>query len=127
MLNKLILLFVVLVAILASVDSVLAVQAPILVYVDTAYVGSESGTEAEPYNTIEEAVWKAQNSAGGGVLYLKTNGEYVYNRFVSPVRPGPTGIPMAGPVLYGLLAVLSLLLILAGWQLRRRSRQLQHS
>jgi hypothetical protein len=127
MLKKLVLLFVALVAILASAGPAKAYQAPIEVYWDPGYVGPENGTEAEPYSTLEEATWKAQNNAGGGLIKLKTNGEYVPYRFVDSVKPGPTGIPLAGPVLYGLLAVLSLLLILAGWLLRRRSRQLQRN
>ena len=126
MLKRSMLLFVLLLAVLASAGPALAYQAPVLLYVDTAYTGTESGTEAQPYNTIAEAVSVAQNSAGGGVIMLKTNGVYVYNRFVDKVTPGQTGLPIAGLVLYALLAIFSLTLILVGWQFGRRSRQLQH-
>ena len=127
MLKRSVLLFVLLIVLGASAVPAMAFQAPILLYVDTAYVGNESGTEAEPYNTVAEAIAIARNSTGGGLIMIKTNGVYVADRFVDPVRPGQTGIPLAGPVLYGLLAVLSLLLILGGWLFGRRSRQLQHS
>ena len=126
MLKRSMLLFVLMLAVLVSAGPALAYQAPVLLYVDTAYTGTESGTEAQPYNTIAEAVSVAQNSAGGGVIMLKTNGVYVYNRFVDKVTPGQTGLPIAGLVLYALLAIFSLTLILVGWQFGRRSRQLQH-
>jgi hypothetical protein len=126
MLKRSVLFFVALLAFLANAGPVQADDAPILVYVDTAHVGPENGTEAEPYNTLDEGIWKAQHNEGGGVIMLKTNGVYEPNQFVDSVLPGQTGIPLAKPVLYGLLLALTLLLILAGWQLRRRSRQLQH-
>lgn len=126
MLKKSVLLFVVLAALLVNVAPALAYAAPIVVYVDTAYTGSEEGTQDKPYNTVAEADAVAQNDPGGGVIMVKKNGVYVYDHFVSSVKPGQTGIPLAGPVLYGLLIVLSLILILLGWQFQRRSRQLQH-
>lgn len=127
MLKKFVVLFIILIALLANVSSVLAVQAPVLIYVNTSYEGPEDGTQEKPYNTIAEADAVGQTKAGGAVIMLWNGNVYVSDHFVDPVRPGATGIPLAGPVLYGLLAVLSLLLILAGWQLRRRSRKLQPS
>lgn len=121
-----ILLLVLLIAFLASAGPTLAYQAPVVIYVDTAYTGAEEGTQDKPYNTTLEADAIAQTKPGGGVIMVKKNGVFVYDHFVNAVKPGQTGIPLAGPVLYGLLAVLSLLLILAGWLFGRRSRRLQH-
>ena len=126
MLKRLVLLFVVLIALLASAAPAMAYVAPVVLFVDTAYTGSEDGTQEKPYNTITEADNAGQSAPGGGVIMVKKNGVYVYDHFVNSVRPGQTGIPLAGPVLYGILAVLSLILILAGWQFQRRSRRLQH-
>jgi hypothetical protein len=127
MLKRSVLLFVVLLAVLASARPVWALEPPIVVYVDTAYTGTEEGTQDKPYNTIAEANAVAQNNpGGGGLVMVKKNGTYVPDHFVPSVKPGQTGIPLAGPVLYALLAVLSLILILVGWQFARRSRQLQH-
>src|SRR5689334_23260747 len=106
MLKRSVLIFVVLLAMLASARTVRALQGPIVVYVDTAYTGSEEGTQDKPYNTVAEANSVAQNSANGGVIMVKKNNVYVYDHFVAPVRPGQTGLPIAGPVLYGLLALL---------------------
>lgn len=127
MLKRSVLLFVALIALLVSVGPAQALQAPAVYYVDTAYVGSEDGTQEKPYNTVAEADDRARNQTNGAVIMVKKNGTYVYDHFVSPVKPGPTGIPLAGPVLYVLLAVLSLLLILAGWLFARRARRLQHN
>lgn len=126
MLNKSVLLFVALLAFLANAGPARALAAPVVVYVDTAYVGSEEGTQDKPYNTIKEADAFARNEPGGGVIMVKKNGTYVYDHFVNPVSPGQTGIPLAGPVLYALLALFCLVLIVAGWLFGRRSRQLQH-
>lgn len=123
MLKKSVLLFVILVALLANAGPGLAYQAPVVLYVDTAYTGTENGTQSEPYNSEAEADAVAQTKPGGGVIMVKdANGVYQYDHFVNPVRPGQTGIPLAGPVLYLLLAVLSLILITAGWMLKRRSQ-----
>jgi len=124
MLKKLILLFVALIAFLAGSGPARAFVAPVVLYVDTAYVGTEEGTQDKPYNTIVEANAFAQNKPGGGVIMVKKDGVYVYDHFVDPVKAGPTGIPLAGPVLFGILAVISLLLILAGLVLKRRSKAL---
>ena len=127
MLKRSVLPILALIAFLASASTVQALQAPTVYYVDTAYTGSEDGTQERPYNTVTEADRFGRSEPNGAVIMVKKNGTYVYDHFVSPVKPGPTGIPLAGPVLYGLLAVLSLLLILGGWLFGRRSRQLQHS
>ena len=126
MLKRLVLLFVALIALLASVRPVQAYQAPVTLYVDAAYTGSEDGSQQKPYNTINEAIAVAQSQPGGGLIFVKqSDGTYKFDRQVDSVKPGQTGLPLARPVLYGLLAFLSLILILAGWQFQRRSRRLQ--
>ncbi len=128
MLKRSVLLFVVLLAVLMSARPVLALDPPIVVYVDTAYTGTEDGSQDKPYNTVAEANAVAQNNpGGGGLVMVKKNGTYVPDHFVPSVRPGQTGIPLAGPVLYALLALLSLLLILVGWRFSRRSHRLQNN
>src|SRR5262245_16851238 len=127
MLKRSVLLFVLLLAVLASTGAARALEGPIVVYVDTAYTGSEEGTQDKPYNTVAEANAVAQTSPNGGVVMVKKNGTYTYDHFVLPVEPGDDGLPLAGPALYALLAALSLLLILAGGLFARRSRQLRHS
>jgi len=121
-----ILLVVLMVVLFAGASRALAADTPILVYVDTAWTGTESGSPDNPYNTIAEATVVAQNNKGGGLIMLGTKPNYQPLRFVNGVTSGNTGIPLAGPVLYGLVAVLSGLLILAGWLLGSRSRRLQH-
>ena len=127
MLKRSVLLCVILIAILVAARPMRALQGPIVVYVDTAYTGTEDGTQDKPYNTVAEANAVAQNNSNGGVIMVKKNGTYVYDHFVSPVKPGQTGLPIAGPVLYGLLALLSLILIVLGWQFGRRARRLQRT
>lgn len=121
--KRLVLLFVVLAAFLASAGSVLAFQAPVSVYVDSAYVGSEDGSQTKPYNTMNEAIYYARNQPGGGWIYVKQpDGSWKYDHPEPYVRPGPSGTPLAGSVLFALLAVLSLILIIVGWILLRRAQ-----
>jgi hypothetical protein len=127
MLRRSMLLCILLLAVLVSVRPAQALEAPIVVYVREDYSGTETGTEAEPYNTVKEATDKARNTNGGGVILIWQTDGYVYHSSVEGVGPGQTGLPIAGPVLYALLAMLSLILILAGWQFARRARRLQHS
>jgi len=125
--KRLILLVVLLMVLFADANRALAFDAPILIYVDTAYVGPEVGTDpTKPFDTMTQAIAMAQSSKGGGLIMVKINGEYKPDRFVNSVTSGNTGIPLSGPALYGLLAILSVLVILVGWQLQRRSRRLQH-
>lgn len=53
-------------------------------YVDGAWGGAESGTEAEPYNTIQEAITAAEANAGDHNIYIKpgTYPETANNRLV---------------------------------------------
>ena len=127
MLKRSVLLVVLLAAFLVSARAVRALEGPIVLYVDTAYTGTEDGSADKPYNTVAEANAVAQNNPNGGVIMVKKNGTYVYDHFVAPVKPGQTGLPLAGPVLYGLLGLLSLILILVGWQFGRQARRLQQA
>ena len=123
MFKKLVLLFVVLAALMVSAGPALGLQNAAILYVDKAYVGPEDGSQAKPYNTIEEATAVGQSLPSGADIYQKqSDGSWKYVKTVPPVHPGGTGIPLAGPVLFGLLVAFSLILILAGLVLRRRSQ-----
>jgi hypothetical protein len=126
MLRKLVLIATVLSALLAFTSPVLAQGTPATYYVDTAYTGTEVGTQAQPFNTISEAVAAAQAQPNGAYIYTKTNGTWAYWGYVAPVYPPDTGSPLSGPALFALLAVLSIGLILGGWYLLRRSRARAH-
>jgi hypothetical protein len=96
------------------------------IYVDLAWKGTESGTQAEPYNMLDEARAFAQAKPGGAWLNVKqADGTWRRTEYVPPVKPGPYGIPLANATLYALLAVLALALILVGWRFQRRYAQLQ--
>ena len=126
MLRKLVLLVAVLATFLATAVPAFAQSgAPTTYYVDTAYTGTEVGTTPDqPYNTIDEAVAAAQAQPYGGNIYTKQNGTYVFYGFIAHVGTPPTGMALSGPALFALLAVASLVLILGGWLLMRRSRTL---
>lgn len=112
---------------LALFANAVPVQAAIIdVYVDTAWTGTESGSQAEPYNTLQEGRAFAQAQRDGGWLYVKqTDGTWRRTEYVRPAISGNTGNPLADASLYALLAVLALALILAGWRFQRRSAQLR--
>jgi len=126
MLKKLLLLVAVLATFLATASPAFAqTGAPATYYVDTAYTGTQVGTDpAQPYNTLDQAVAAAQAYPNGGPIYTKQNGTYVYYGYIAPVGVPPTGMALSGPALFALLAVASLVLILGGWLLLRRSRTL---
>jgi hypothetical protein len=122
MLKRLVLLFVVLSALFVNVGPAFA-QSRATLYVDTAYVGPEDGSQARPYNTTSEAIAVGQTLPYGADIYVKqADGTWRYYTTVVPVYPGQTGNTLATPVLFALLAALSLALVLGGWFLLRRSR-----
>ena len=125
MLRKLVLLVAVLATFLATASPAFAQQgAPTTYYVDTAYTGTETGTPSQPFNTVEEAVAAAQAQPYGGYIYVRQNGAWVYYGYIAPVGAPDSGMALSGPALFALLAVASLVLILGGWFLLRRSRTL---
>ena len=127
MLKKSILFLVVVAALLANASPALAHTYSPTFYVDTAYTGTEYGTQAQPYNTLDEAVSAAQAQPYGGYIWIKqTDGTWVYYGYIATVHPPITGTPLSGPVLFALLVVLSLGLITGGWFLMRRSRARAH-
>lgn len=134
MLKKLLLTAVLLLALLAYVSPAMALSgayggyggATATFYVDTAYAGpTETGTPAEPYKTVDAAIQAAQALPYGAHIWMKdqATGKYsIYYGFIAGVYGGPTGTPLSTPVMFGLLALVSLGLIAGGWFLMRRSR-----
>ena len=125
MLKKLVLTVVVLAALLVFAIPAKAQGVPATYYVDTAYTGTtEAGTPTQPFKTVQAAIAAAQAQPYGAYIYIKnaTTGAWDYWGYVAPVGNGDTGTPLSGPVLFGLLALVSLGLIAGGWFLMRRSR-----
>lgn len=126
MLKKLVLIVLVMAAFLATASPALAQGVPTTYYVDTAYTGTETGTPTQPFNTINEAVAAAQAQPYGGYIYVKqANGTWAYYGYIASVNPPDTGASLSGSALFILLGVASLILVLAGWFLLRRSRTRQ--
>lgn len=124
MLRRSILILVVLAALLVSASPAFAQMpgAPGTYYVDTAYTGTEMGTQTQPYNTINEAVAAAQAQPYGGYIFTKqANGTWAYYGYIDSVYGPGTGTALSGPALFALLAVVSLMLVLGGWLLMKRS------
>jgi hypothetical protein len=128
MLKKLVLIVVVLAALLVTASPALAQGYAGTYYVDTAYTGTEVGSPTQPFNTLEEAISAAQNNAYGGYIYTGSmaTGAWVYWGYVATVIPPDTGMPVSGPALFALLALVSVGLIAGGWFLMRRSRTTAH-
>jgi hypothetical protein len=126
MFKKLLLIAVVLTALLAMASPALALQYgnPGMYYVDTAYTGTEMGTQTQPFNTVNEAVATAQSNPYGGYIYTMTNGAWTYYQFIPGVWPPYTGTSLSGPALFVLLGLASLILVATGWFLMRRGRTL---
>lgn len=123
MFKKLILIAVVLTAVLITASPALAASGTY--YVDTAYTGTEVGTAAQPFKTLEAAVAKAQANPYGGYIYLKVNGVYKRYGFIETVNPPSTGSPISRTALFVLLGLASLVLLAAGWFMTRRTYTLQ--
>ncbi len=125
MLKKLVLFFIVLSSVIVSTGPALGLQYADSIYVDTAYIGNEDGTQQHPYTNMDEAIAIGQAKPYGADIYQKqADGSWKLVKSVDPVIPAQTGVPLAGPVLFGILVAFSLLLIVLGLQLRRRSRAL---
>lgn len=124
MLRRSVLILVVLTALLVSASPALAQipGAPATYYVDTAYTGTETGSQSQPFNTINEAVAAAQAQPYGGYIFTKQNSSWVYYGYIDSVYGPGTGTALSGPALFALLAVVSLVLVLGGWLLLKRSR-----
>lgn len=125
--NRIFLLFVILVVAFATSASPAAAQGPGGVYVDPYRTGgNEDGTKENPYNKEAEGKAYLQALPYGGDLYIKNqDGTWGAPIVVDPAKPGISGTLLPKSTLYTLLAVFALALILAGWQFQRRSRQLQ--
>jgi hypothetical protein len=131
MLKKLLLTAVLLLALLAYASPAMALSggyggsyASATYYVDTAYVGvNEVGTPAEPFKTVEKATASAQALPYGANIYImdQATRTYHYYGYIAGVYGGHTGTPLSTPVMFGLLALVSLGLIVGGWFLLRRS------
>lgn len=127
MFKKFVLFAVLLTALLAMASPALALQYgnPGMYYVDTAYTGTEMGTQTQPFNTLNEAVAAAQSNPYGGYIYTKDpTGAWTYYGFIQAVYPPYTGASLSGPVVFVLLGLASLIMVATGWFLRRRSRTL---
>ena len=121
-------IFVLLLLAVILFSAVIEVSAngPLDVYVDPNYVGSEEGTKDKPYNSLGEAEAYAQSGDDGGLVYTKqADGSWLFVKYVRPCHCGCHGISLPDVTLYVLLAVLAVLLMLAGWRLSRRASRLQ--
>jgi MYXO-CTERM domain-containing protein len=59
------------------------------------------------------------------VFVRQADGNWKFEGYWSPVDSGSQGTPLPDVTLYALLAVLAVVLLLAGWRLRRRTVRLQ--
>jgi hypothetical protein len=107
-------------------DNIPQCDGPPCVYVDrNKNDGNEDGSQVHPYNAENEGRALAQSQVHGGWMFVKdTNGVW-RKEFVSRATPGPYGTPIPDAVFYVILALIALILILVGWWLVRRSRQIK--
>jgi hypothetical protein len=122
MFKKLVLIAVLLTALLVTASPALALSGNY--YVDTAYTGTEVGTAAQPFKTLDKAVAAAQANPNGGFVFTKVNGVYQRYGFIETVNPPNTGNSISRTALFALLGLASLILLAAGWFMMRRSRTL---
>lgn len=136
MLKKLVLIAVVLTALLATATPAFAetnfCDPPptqgqprtlrITCYVDTSSTGTtEMGTKDQPFKDPNRAIAEAQAHPSGGYVYNVKTG---VSQYYSYVNPSTTGASISRAALFGLLGLASLILVTAGWFLRRRARTL---
>lgn len=128
MIKRFFLIAVLAITFLASSLPVYA-QAAGNIYVDTAWTGSEDGTQSKPYNTETEGINAARAMPGGAYVYVKLSDGVTWSagKYYAPYVSGATGTSLADTALYALLAVLALGLILVGWRFQRKSRQLKNA
>lgn len=101
---------------------------PQIVYVDeTRNDGNENGSTAYPYSDFEEGRAYAESLDFGGRVYVRTtpNGNFEDYGVYLGVNAAGGGIGLPELTLYILLAVLALVLVLAGRYLQRRSHQIR--
>jgi hypothetical protein len=124
MFKKLVLIVFALAALLVTASPALALSGTY--YVDTAYTGTEVGTKAQPFKTLEKAISAAQANPYGGYIYTGTanTNNWTYYAFYPSVNPPGTGASISRTALFVLLGLASLILVAAGWLLMRRSRTL---
>jgi hypothetical protein len=134
MLKKVVLIAVVLIPLLAMATQVFAKTdlcdppptqgqprtLPITCYVDKSYTGTtQMGTKDQPFTDVSKAIAEARANDYGGYVFDKQTGASTYYKHV--ISPG-SGAPISRPTLLALLGLVSLILVIAGWFLRRRAR-----
>lgn len=93
------------------------------IYVDPYRTsGNEDGTQQNPYNKEGEGTAYLQAQPYGGNLYIKNqDGTWRGPIPVDPAKPGFSGAPISKSLLYLLGLALAVILIVIGWQLRKKS------
>ena len=128
MFKKLVLIAVVLTALFTLASPVFAQSGqPGTYYV---FPGSgdntEDGTEAHPFKTFTKAIDAARHNPYGGVICFKATNDAPYDcrETVKTTNPPHSGASISRTALFVILGFASLILVVVGWFLRRRSRTL---
>ena len=107
-------------------DNIPPCDVPPCVYVDrNKNDGNEDGSPVHPYNFENEGRALAQSQVHGGWMFVKDTDGVWRKEFVPRAIPAPYGTPIPDAVLYTILVLIALILILVGWWLVRRSRQIK--